>query len=432
MKIFIGMNNVASLIGDYTEGFKDLGCEVFSVTRTDHAITSNNVDLNIPVLVNGKMKRENDFSPQAKEKWTKFYNEMAWQKALEADVVFFLWSSFMEDCSDLPLLKKLGKKIIVRFAGSEVRYPPFEREFCKWSGFPYGDNNLREDIDGFKKKLHYIRMVELFADVVIGSAALSLRPSFVNGFGLFSKRDIPQRTVHNEIPIIMHAPSKRLTKGTNDWLVVFDALRANGFKFGLKIIEGIPHEQMLREYSSADIFCNSLIYSGRTAMEAMAAGCVVLDVDQPYRNKEDFKYNLRAFGIPETQENIDTFFEKGGFEYLFHAPTIKVNYENVIQKLAEIILDLPRRRKLAQKSIEYIDRLSPKNRCAEILQAMDDPDSFNTAIKSYWSPFLNLHYDATNTSMEYKKIFNAYTMMVKKCSWYKRYIQNCERGGLFF
>jgi hypothetical protein len=93
---------------------------------------------------------------------------------------------------------------------------------------------------------------------------------------------------------------------------------------------------------------------------------------------------------------------------------------------------LPRRRKLAQKSIEYIDRLSPKNRCAEILQAMDDPDSFNTAIKSYWSPFLNLHYDATNTSMEYKKIFNAYTMMVKKCSWYKRYIQNCERGGLFF
>jgi glycosyltransferase involved in cell wall biosynthesis len=281
MKIFIGMNNVASLIGDYTEGFKDLGCEVFSVTRTDHAITSNNVDLNIPVLVNGKMKRENDFSPQAKEKWTKFYNEMAWQKALEADVVFFLWSSFMEDCSDLPLLKKLGKKIIVRFAGSEVRYPPFEREFCKWSGFPYGDNNLREDIDGFKKKLHYIRMVELFADVVIGSAALSLRPSFVNGFGLFSKRDIPQRTVHNEIPIIMHAPSKRLTKGTNDWLVVFDALRANGFKFGLKIIEGIPHEQMLREYSSADIFCNSLIYSGRTAMEAMAAGCVVLDVGQP-------------------------------------------------------------------------------------------------------------------------------------------------------
>ena len=56
MKIFIGMINVGSLMGDYAKGFRDLGHEVFCVQTGESCIQSRDVDLHIPEMVKAQLK----------------------------------------------------------------------------------------------------------------------------------------------------------------------------------------------------------------------------------------------------------------------------------------------------------------------------------------------------------------------------------------
>ena len=104
MKIFIGMQNTGSLMSDYGAGFRALGHEVFCVTESSSAITSDAVDLNIAHVVNTRFARR-QATEQERRAYATNVRRHAWQKALEADVCMFIWNSFREDASDLPELK---------------------------------------------------------------------------------------------------------------------------------------------------------------------------------------------------------------------------------------------------------------------------------------------------------------------------------------
>ena len=437
MKIFIGMQNVASLMDDYSAGFRTLGHEVFCVDTIDSTIRSNLSDMHIPTLVREKIKRQKKSSPTSNIQIQKFFLDLAWHKALESDICFFIWESFNHDCSDIVRLKQLGKKIVVRYCGSEVRDPEVDRQAAQWGNYPYAEYNLAYDTESLRRKLHYLRMMERHADLTLGIPHMSLRPGLWREMLLFDSTGIPlskDQREHN--PILLHAPSNRSTKGTEVWQQAFAALKAAGYKFGVKLVEGIPHDQMLREYATADIFCNSLFYGGRASWEAMAAGCVVAD-----RSTTHFAHNaeraidweLRGLGVPQDDSHRVWLRNLRNIYYYMTPPTASMTVENVAQKLAELILNYPKRQRLASAGLHYVKEvLSPTEACRNILEALDRPDDLEIRARQVWNPFFNHHYSPVQEPQERLPIMNAYTNMVRHCEWYKRYVHPCTRGNLRF
>lgn len=75
-------------------------------------------------------------------------------------------------------------------------------------------------------------------------------------------------------PLIVHAPSRRLIKGTERILAAIETLRVEGLVFDFRLIEGCEHRAALEAMHPADVFVDSLIMGnyGLAAIEAMSMG----------------------------------------------------------------------------------------------------------------------------------------------------------------
>ncbi|WP_320172917.1 hypothetical protein [Maridesulfovibrio sp.] len=434
MKIFMGMYNIASLMHDYTAGFQKLGHEVFSVHLGDSPIQSQDVDLCIPHMLAAKQKEGTTNEDLA------IYSDSllkeAWDKALNSDVCMFFWESFLKDASDIRLLKKMGKKIIIRLCGSEVRIPEISKEAHLFYSSPYTEY-MENTPAIIEKKLRYLRTAELYADLIIGHSDFSLRPASHTHACLFNSDGYAKETRQNEYPIILHAPSKTATKGTGAWLQVFDILRSSGLKFGTKIVQGLPHSQMPEEYASADIFCDSLIYGGRASLEAMAAGCIPVGrgyaatAESYIKNADEF---LNNEAIPPTSQNHKLWLKHSGLlENAINRPGIFVTPENAVQKLAKLIMNFPARLKIAHECYTYATKtMSPENACDKIIAYLNEPEKTEHKMTLIPKVFFNKHFTAEVSSQENKEIYNKYNKMVKYCRWYKKHVTPCHRNGLQF
>lgn len=440
MKIFMGLSNIASLMRDYKEGFTALGHECFCVASNKKNIVDNSVDMLIPDLVEAALRKENNFSDKARLAAQEKFLNIAWKKALEADICFFLWNSFKPDASDLSILKGLGKRIIVRFCGSEVRDPHVELQWAKHYGMESTDYGLHKDINTLRTKLRYLRQVERYADVVLNGSCMSLRPYHWREGCLFSQQGIVRRQEpQRQEPVLLHAPSDRRTKGTDVWLKAFEILRSAGLKFGVKMVEGIPHADMLREYSTADIVCGSLYFGGRATWEALSAGCVHVGVGTKnlYENenaKADFKKHLEVLGLPQDEKTIAWKMELcDHFAPVFDSPNVDVTVENVTQKLADLILDVQRRQKLADDGPEFMDKwFSPQKNCARLIDSLFSEDSLEKQAELRFDTFFRDHYIPPENDIERLKLFNSYNKFASRCDWYKRFVPEGERSGLIF
>jgi len=84
---------------------------------------------------------------------------------------------------------------------------------------------------------------------------------------------------------IVHAPSDGAIKGTPAILAALETLK-DRYDFELLLVEGLPHEEAMRLYQSADIVIDQILagWYGGFAVEAMAMGKPVLC----YMREEDF------------------------------------------------------------------------------------------------------------------------------------------------
>ena len=437
MKIFMGMINITSLYEEYRSGFEALGHEVFTaeVYRGPNQ-KDEPADLPIPDLAEARARQEGQDTPERRAHWKNFYMDMAWQKACEADVCIFLWQTFREDCRDLAQLKAMGKKIIVRFCGSEVRDDHAHAQFGRETGLAATETEGAA-LETLQKKLHYLRMSERYADLTIYSSVLGLRPFYGNGGRLMDTSGILPNTGQRQVPVILHAPSNRLTKGTSEFLLILEALRGLGLRFGTKIVEGLAHEQMLREYVGSDIYCGALYFGGKADDEAMAAGCVVLSPrGRGMTSEEQAEYYapvLRALGLDASEDNIRWIDRlQGGVCVAQENPTIAITPENALEELAAVIQDWPRRQRLARQGVAYIKKYyDPAVVCGNILQMLDEPDKLEHRAALAWPAFFRQRYLPPDDPQRLA-LFNKYTTLVSRCPWYAQYITPGERAGLRF
>jgi len=82
----------------------------------------------------------------------------------------------------------------------------------------------------------------------------------------------------NTVPLVVHAPSSRGTKGTDFLLKAAAALEEKGVRFELRLLEGLSHTEVRRAVQACDVLVDNLLLGdyGVAGIEAMATGKTVV------------------------------------------------------------------------------------------------------------------------------------------------------------
>jgi glycosyltransferase involved in cell wall biosynthesis len=144
-------------------------------------------------------------------------------------------------------------------------------------------------------------------------------------------------------PIVLHAPSSRRRKGTEDVIAACEGLDVE-----LDIVEGLPHAEARRHYERADIVVDQLNagWYGIFALEAMALGKPVLS----YLRPEAVQETERALGV--------------------EVPVVPVTTQTLRDRVGELATSAEERRRIGASSRAYVERVHDADRGADRLIAI--------------------------------------------------------------
>jgi glycosyltransferase involved in cell wall biosynthesis len=208
---------------------------------------------------------------------------------------------------ELPLLKLSGLKLIVVSYGSDVTLfdsPPTRFDWVGRCLLDYPPKGSEAEHDG--RVLRGIRRLTRWADFRI-AGDYSLTP-FVGLYDLVFKYfpidcQTWQPVERNSIgaPRIIHAPNHRHQKGTATLEQTCRELADEGVPLELRIVEGVPRNEVQDLYCEADLLVEELCSgaSGLNGLEFLALGKPVL----VYVNSQQLADP--AFDLPLVNTNID-------------------------------------------------------------------------------------------------------------------------------
>ena len=175
---------------------------------------------------------------------------------------------------NLPLLGRLGKGRVFHFWGSDIRDAPSS----KWD---YALRHADAAIIGSYATLVRAPRAPKWPEYDVVPPAIDLTtwlPAPVE----------PQRIIR-----VVHAPSRRRSKGTDAVLAAFEILKAEGAPIELDLVENTPNDQARLRYAAADLVIDQLNvgWYGLFAIESMALGkpCIVrLDAEAAAATEDAF------------------------------------------------------------------------------------------------------------------------------------------------
>ena len=203
------------------------------------------------------------------------------------DVFHFNWGMSILDHRpwnlnylELPILKRLGKQIVVTFQGCDARIKTESRERFSTSACAECDVAwCDERMDAIRRKR--IRKVFTYADKVFAlnpdllhflPGAEFLPYASVDPNEWRSAGTSARRTSQSEPFRVLHMPTNRSIKGTRYVEQACAHLRAKGLSVELALVEGVPHSQVKDLIAQADLVVDQLLigWYGAFAVEAMA------------------------------------------------------------------------------------------------------------------------------------------------------------------
>ena len=205
---------------------------------------------------------------------------------------------------DLPILKRLGKKIVFHFWGSEVR----QLDVAKKYKFHFA-KETPIDLKKEQTKREKIGHVTKFADaLIVGDYELQeYVPGSIVVQQIADERllSIPIKTSGGKKPLVIHAPTNQEKKGTRYIIEVVNRLKKEGIDFEFKLVENVTHDEMIEEIKKADLVVDQTLLGGYGifAIESMSLGkSVVCYV------RDDLLKNYP--GLPIINANPDTIYEQ--------------------------------------------------------------------------------------------------------------------------
>lgn len=342
-RVLIGTEEVAFQVSEIAAGFRALGHDVTTVARQrnpfypdvayDHLMEGR-----LGGTVPGRVLRKAGDIPR--RIWSaRRYRQLADD---HDTFVFVFGSSLLPSNRDLELLSSAGKEVIAVFLGSDIRHWSAAEQFREQVGLgTYAGYRTARTLD---EVLLTLRSAELHATRSFFQPSfgeLAIAPYHHLSIACDPERfefRIPDRAV----PRIVHAPSRRAVKGTEEILAALDQLRAEGVEFELVLLEGVPNSVVRTALRDADILVDELneAYYGMLALEAMASGCAVA-----CGNRSDI--------VPHPAER----------------PIEHVSPDTIREVVRRLVEDQGRRRHLAEAGRSYVQtHHAPTSVAAQLLE----------------------------------------------------------------
>lgn len=280
--------------------------------------------------------------------------------------IFLFGQTITNSAFELWLLKRLGKKIIFVYVGSDSRPP-----YMDGGLFPgrVGDDlpspaALLRRVQRCKRKL---RLHERYANYLVNSpttAHFHERP-FIDWFALGIPKALPlypgiapQHTGTLGLVRVLHAPSHPMVKGTVEILEILDRLRRKGHVIELVKIQGMPNEVVLQELARCDFIVDQLY-----ADTPMAA----------------FATEAALFGKPAV---VGGYFAEAIEQYLEAAdipPSLYVEPDDLEMAIERLVVDKEFRLRLGEQARHFVlNRWSLTDVAGRYLQLLNDD------IPSHW------------------------------------------------
>ena len=403
-KVFIGLQDIASFIGDWRFGAEKSGSKVMSaVTAVNNVVTNSEIEYNFSKMKRYKFRGIRPIKLQQKLQTYFSPKERVFRKSLrQCDVFIFIWSSFKADFSDYKILKRKGKKIITMFVGSDVRWVDGLNQELSGSGC---ELEIKETKKELESKLLALRMAEKYSDIILGQPnfmQLALKP-YNNFFIPINLEEFKHNPIQRKVPVIIHAPTNPEIKGSKYIEEVIKRLKEDSVEFEYKRLEKVPREEALSIYLESDIVVDQLLLpgGGKLTHECLAMGKVVL----AYMNYEGY----------EQKKPKD-------------CPVIDVNTKNLYDLLKTTIMDYDSRVVVAKKGREYIDKYhNPKLIFQHTIALLENNSNQE---KLEFTP--NFFREQFIPESENLVVYNKWNEYVKDCDWYKKNIPSGEREGLIF
>jgi glycosyltransferase involved in cell wall biosynthesis len=183
--------------------------------------------------------------------------------------------------TELPLLKRLGKTIVVTWQGCDVR-PRAACFGCQKPECVQHDPWRARDANAMLK--YADRAVFLNPDLRRYLPGAMFLPYASVDAAAIDPRPLPQR----ETVVVAHAPTYRSVKGTPLLIDAVHQLRGEGHNIELELIEGVTRAAAMERIGQADLLVDQLHmgWYGGVAVEAMALGrpvvCFVDESENPY------------------------------------------------------------------------------------------------------------------------------------------------------
>jgi glycosyltransferase involved in cell wall biosynthesis len=246
------------------------------------------------------LQRRGGLLRQQKTQWKAFA-----QLAPKTDIFHFYFGlTLVPKSIQFPLLYAMRKPSVMHFLGSDIR------------GRPADD----------------LRWARRAGATVIGSydAARWLPDANVIPPGIDVSTIAPAPPSDSEHPVVLHAPSSRSRKGTEEVVAAAELLGLN-----LELVEGVDHRAAFERYRAADLVVDQLNagWYGMFAIEAMALGKPVV----AFLHEEATRRTEEAFGLK--------------------VPIVHATKETLADVLRELVASPEELRRIGAASRAYVERV---------------------------------------------------------------------------
>ena len=189
--------------------------------------------------------------------------------------LYNVYASLLE-LKDVPILKRMGKRIVVTYQGDDARQG--DRLRSRYSISPANEAGYySQESDRLKRER--IESVGRYADAIfaVNPDLLHVLPAGAR-FLPYAHLDIaaiqPRPPRPRDVLKVIHAPSHRGVKGTRFLVDAINRLKSEGVRFEVAMIEHMSHEEAMRLYEDADLLIDQLLvgWYGGLAVELMALG----------------------------------------------------------------------------------------------------------------------------------------------------------------
>lgn len=190
---------------------------------------------------------------------------------------------------DLRVLKVFGKKIVMHYWGSDIRQSDVAMDIVYsrspaeiLSIYPEKENQKKRDRIAEAAKYADLTLVSDYPLLEYSPDSKVLRPAVE-----IARLPYVGGSSRRENVRIVHAPTKRQTKGTHYVIAAIEQLKAEGYRVDFNLLENMTNEQTIEMCRDVDIVVDQVLLEshGIFAVECMALGKPVLcRVDEKFLN----------------------------------------------------------------------------------------------------------------------------------------------------